>query len=140
MPVTSAAIDHCQAAVQNQGAMGRSDRTRATTMLRIMIVAAAAALVALALGAGTPVRAQDDCDAVTKRALREFKTTLDQHKERWVELQGTANESDPPIMQAREKRRPPVPIDCGVLVHGQGQDDTLCNVLFPPASVPGVRE
>jgi hypothetical protein len=79
-------------------------------MLRIMIVAAAAALVALALGAGTPVRAEDDCDAVTKRALREFKTTLDQRKERWVELQGTANESDPPIMQ-------------------------LCNVykLFPPA-------
>ena len=121
--------------------MGRSDRTPATTMLRIITVAAAAALVALALtSAGTPVRAEDDCDAVTKRALREFKTTLDQHKERWVELQGTANESDPPIMQAREKRRPPVPIDCGVLVHGQGQDDTLCNVLFPPASVPGVRE
>ena len=106
-------------------------------MLRIMIVAAAAALVALALGAGRPVRAEDDCDAVTKRALREFKTTLDQHKERWV----AANESDPPIIQAREKRRPPVPIDCGVLVHGQGQDDTLCNVykLFPPA-VPGVKE
>jgi uncharacterized protein YfaT (DUF1175 family) len=119
MPVTSAAIDHCQAAVQNQGAMGRSDRTRATTMLRIMIVAAAA-LVALALGAGRPVRAEDDCDAVTKHALREFKTTLDQHKERWVELQGTANESDPPIMQAREKKRPPVPIDCGVLAHGRG--------------------
>ena len=65
----------------------------------------------------TPVRAEDDCDAVTKRALKEFKTTLDQYKERWVELQGTANESDPPIMQ-------------------------LCNVykLFPLASVPGVRE
>jgi hypothetical protein len=85
-------------------------------MLRIMIVAAAA-LVALALGAGRPVRAEDDCDAVTKRALREFKTALDQHKERWVELQGTANESDPPIMH-------------------------LCNIykLFPPASVSGVRE
>jgi len=81
-----------------------------------MIVAAAAGLVALALGAGKPVRAEDDCDAVTKRALREFKNALDQHKERWVELQGTANESDTPIMQ-------------------------LCNVykLFPPA-VPGVKE
>ena len=100
MLLTSAATDHCQAAVQNQGAMGRSDRTPATIMLRIITVAAAAALVALALtSAGTPVRAEDDCDAVTKRALREFKTTLDQHKERWVELQGTANESDPPIMQ-----------------------------------------
>ena len=38
-------------------------------MLRIMTVAAAAALVALALGAGRPVRAEDDCDAVTKHAL-----------------------------------------------------------------------
>jgi hypothetical protein len=84
-------------------------------MLRIMTVAAAAALVALT-STGTPVRAEDDCDAFTKRALREFKNTLDQHKERWVEFQGTVNASDPPTMQ-------------------------LCNVykLFPPA-VPGGKE
>jgi len=79
-----------------------------------MIVAAAAALVALALGAGTPVRAEDDCDAVTKRALREFKSALDRRQERWDEVQGIENGSDPVIMQ-------------------------LCsfNKLFPPASAPG---
>jgi arginine utilization protein RocB len=82
-------------------------------MWRIMTVAAAAALVALTT-TGAPARVQDDCDAVTKRALREFKSTLDLHKERWVELQGTENESDPVTMQ-------------------------LCsfNKLFPPAGVPG---
>ena len=67
-------------------------------MLRIITIAAAAALVTLT-SAGTPVRAEGDCDAVTKRALREFKTTLDQHKERWVEFQGTMNDSDPVVMQ-----------------------------------------
>jgi arginine utilization protein RocB len=82
-------------------------------MWRIMTVAAAAALVALTT-TGAPARIADDCDAVTKRALREFKSTLDLHKERWVELQGTENESDPVIMQ-------------------------LCsfNKLFPSASAPG---
>jgi hypothetical protein len=85
-------------------------------MWRIMTVAAAAALVALTT-TGALARAEDECDAVTKRALREFKSTLDRHKERWVEMQGTENESDPVIMQ-------------------------LCNFnkLLPPASGGGARD
>jgi arginine utilization protein RocB len=85
-------------------------------MWRIMTVAAAAALVALTT-AGALARAEDECDAVTKRALREFKSTLDRHKERWVEMQGTENESDPVTMQ-------------------------LCNFnkLLPPASGGGARD
>jgi arginine utilization protein RocB len=79
-------------------------------MWRIMTLAAAAVLVALTT-TGAPARAEDNCDAVTKRALREFKTTLDRHKERWVELQGTENESDPVIMQlcSFNKLLPPAP-------------------------------
>jgi len=85
-------------------------------MWRIMKVAAAAALVALTT-TGALARAEEECDAVTKRALREFKSTLDRHKERWVEMQGTENESDPVIMQ-------------------------LCNFnkLLPPASGGGARD
>ena len=77
-------------------------------MLRIMTAAAATALVALTF-TGTPVRAEDDCDAATRRALREFKNVLDQQKERWVEFQGTVNDSDPVILQlcSFSKLRPP---------------------------------
>jgi hypothetical protein len=67
-------------------------------MLRIITVAAAAALVALTT-TGASARSGDECDAVTKRALLEFKSTLDRHKERWVELQGIVNETDPVALQ-----------------------------------------
>ena len=82
-------------------------------MWRIMTVAAAAALVALAT-TGAPARTEDECDAVTKRALREFKSALDRRQERWDEVQGIENGSDPVIMQ-------------------------LCSFykVFPPTSRPG---
>jgi hypothetical protein len=40
-------------------------------MLRIITVAAAAAIIVLT-SPGTQVRAEDECDAVTKRILQEF--------------------------------------------------------------------
>jgi hypothetical protein len=84
-------------------------------MLRILTVAAAAALVALATTTGASARAGDECDAVTKRALLEFKSTLDRHKERWVELQGTVNETDPIALQLCNfnKLLPPAPTTDG---------------------------